>query len=192
MKNLKFFLVICIMMLLCGCTSSKADDPQQQDGQLQLGKSVCIDTPKQLTLSEYNDILTADGLYYATWTDGEAVPYENSEGDTVDLYDAQLYFLANECKDEAKAKENCDAWLLTAKETYQVYSEKTITLSDQSYTVIYYTCSSDTSPYDHGISAFCTNSANAFCIELTCTEKYTKELEPILTDFLNGCHYQTD
>lgn len=191
MKNLKFFLVICIMILLCGCASSQTDDPQQPNGQIQVGKSVYIDPLKQLTVSEYNDILAADGLYYATWTDGEAVPYENSEGESVNLYDAQLYFLADECPDEAQAEKNCNAWLSTAKENYQVYSEKTMTFSDQSYTVIYYTCSSDTNPYDHGISAFCTNGANAYCIELTCTEKYTKELEPILTDFLNGCHYQT-
>lgn len=31
-------------------------------------------------------------------------PYENSDGDTIDLYDAQLYLLSNETTDEKAAK----------------------------------------------------------------------------------------
>lgn len=66
MKKLKFFPLLCIMILLCGCTPSTADRPQQQDGQVHIGKNIHIDPPEQLTLSETNDVLAADGLYYAT------------------------------------------------------------------------------------------------------------------------------
>ncbi|MGN0353407.1 MAG: hypothetical protein ACI4ES_17340 [Roseburia sp.] len=192
MKKLKFFPILCIMILLCGCTPSVTDNMQQQDGPIHIGRNIHIDPPEQLTLSESSDALAADGLYYATWTDGNSVPYENSDGDTVDLYDAQLYFLASESPDVKKAEENCNSWLLAAKENYNVYSEKTITCNDQSYTVISYTCTGDTTPYDHGVSAFATCSETAVCIELTCIESYTEDLEPILTDFLNGCHFETN
>lgn len=191
MKKLKFFPVLCIMILLCGCTPFTTDNSLVQDGQVHIGRSIHIDPPKQLTFCESNDVLAADGLYYATWTDGNSVPYKNSDGDTVDLYDAQLYFLASECPDAKKAEENSNSWLLAAKENYQVYSEKTITCNDHSYTVISYTCTGDTTPYDHGISAFATCGTDAVCIELTCIEGYTEDLEPILTEFLNGCHFET-
>lgn len=192
MKKLKFFPFLCIMILLCGCTSSTTDKLQQQDGQIHIGTNIHIDPPEQLTLSESSDALAADGLYYATWTDGNSVPYQNSDGDTVDLYDAQLYFMASESPDAKKAEENCNSWLLAAKENYNVYSEKVITCNDQSYTVISYTCTGNTTPYDHGVSAFAACGADAVCIELTCIESYTKDLEPILTDFLNGCHFETN
>lgn len=192
MKKLKFFPFLCIMILLCGCVSSTTDTLQQQDGQVHFGKNIHIDHPEQLTLSESSDALAADGLYYATWTDGNSIPYKNSDGDTVDLYDAQLYFLANESPNAKKAEENCNSWLLAAKENYHVSSENVITCNNQSYTVISYTCTGDATPYDHGVSAFAACGATAVCIELTCIENYTEDLESILTDFLNGCHFDTN
>ncbi|MDD6441051.1 MAG: hypothetical protein PUG71_02915 [bacterium] len=191
MKKKKFFPILCIMILLCGCTSSTTKNLSQHDGQVQIGRNIHVDPPEQLTLFENSDVLAADGLYYATWTDGNSVPYKNSDGDTVDLYDVQLYFLASESSNAKKAEEKCNSWLLAAKENYHVSSEKTITCSDQSYTLISYTCTGDTTPYDHGVSAFATCGETAVCIELTCIESYTEDLEPILTDFLNGCHFET-
>lgn len=48
------------------------------------------------------DILAANGLYYASWVNGEPQPYENSEGKTVDLYDAQLTLVVQENKTEER------------------------------------------------------------------------------------------
>ena len=47
-------------------------------------------------------------------------------------------------------------------------------------------------PYDHGVSAFAACGTNAVCIEFTYIESYEKDLELILTDFLNGCHFDAD
>ncbi|MGN1141953.1 MAG: hypothetical protein ACI4TF_12190 [Oliverpabstia sp.] len=162
------------------------------NGQIHIGRNIRIDEPENLTLLDNKDALAADGLYYATWVCGNSSPYENSDGENVELYDAQLYFLTSETPNKDTAEKDCATWLSTAKETYDIYSEKTITCNDQTYTLIEYNCINDTNPYDHGISVFGTFDVNAVCIEFTCLENYDMELEPILTEFLNGCHYETN
>lgn len=192
MKKSRFFPIICILILLTGCTApvpSGTEEPALQDGQIHIGKNIRIDKPEDLILLDYKDALAADGLYYATWVDGNSSPYVNSDGENVELYDAQLYFLASESPGEDTAEKDCAAWLTTAKENYDIYSEKKITCNDQTYTLIAYNCVGDTNPYDHGMSVFGTCGAYAVCIEFTCLESYDMELEPILTEFLNGCHY---
>lgn len=133
--------------------------------------------------------MAADGLYYATWVTGDSIPYENSEGDTVDLYDAQLYLLVNETADSKAAEKSCKAWLASAEECYKILEKDTVTCNGQTYTLITYDCISEDTPYDHGVSAFGFNGANAVCAELTCLENYNEDLTPLLNEFLNGCHY---
>lgn len=188
-------LPICLLLLLTGCGSTPkttADGQEWQSQWTQIGTSVGVDAPSQLTLLDHKEALAADGLYYATWVAGDSRPYENSDGDTVDLYDVQLYFLTSESANSEKAKENCDSWLAAAKENYQIQSEETVTFNGQSYTVLTYTCTNKDNPYDHGISAFGVCDATAVCAELTCLENHTDDLETLLTDFLNGCHYKAD
>lgn len=192
MKKIKMISVLCMLLLLCGCGSSTAGAQPPENGQVSIGNHILIDPPEQLTLFETNDVLAADGLYYATWTGGASVPYTNSDGEAADLYDVQLYLLASESPNEDGAVENCNSWLLAAKDAYEISSEKTLLCNDISYTVLTYTCTGDTTPYDRGISAFAVQGTNAVCIELTCVETYDKELEPILTDFLDGCHFEND
>lgn len=192
MKKLKFLPIICILIFFSGCSASfpsSTKDLTLQDGQIHIGKNIRIDEPENLILLDNKDVLAADGLYYATWVDGNSSPYENSDGENVELYEAQLYVLTSETPSEDAAEKDCAAWLSAAKENYNIYSEKTITCNNQTYTLIEYNCVGGTNPYDHGISAFGTFDVNAVCIEFTCLEKYGMELEPILTEFLNGCHY---
>lgn len=196
MKKLRFLpIIICILIFFSGCSASILSNTEEQalqDGQLHIGKNISIDEPENLTLLDNKDVLAADGLYYATWVDGNSSPYINSDGENVTLYDAQLYFLTSETLSEEAAEKDYATWLSAAKENYDIYSEKTITCNDQTYTLIEYNCVGDANPYDHGISAFGTFYTNAVCIEFTCLENYNTELEPILTEFLNGCHYGTD
>ena len=169
-----------------------SDSRQRPGDQVRIGRYITIDAPEPLTLLENKDALAADGLYYATWTDGNSVPYENSEGKMVDLYDAQLYFLVSETPDEETAVKNCNAWLAAARENYEVCSEEMITCNGQTYTLISYNCTGSSTPYDHGISVFGTCGANAVCAEFTCLKNYSKDLKPILTGFLNGCSFSAD
>lgn len=186
-------LFVCLLLLLTGCSSpptEAADGQKWQDDWLMIGTGIGIEAPEKLSLLDNKEALAADGLYYAAWTDGSSVPYENSEGDTVDLYDAQLYLLVNEADTKENAEKNCQTWLASAEDNYEVLTKDTITCNGQLYTVITYNCISADSPYDHGVSALGVRGETAVCAELTCTKNYEDDLTLLLKEFLNGCHYR--
>lgn len=182
----------CLLLFITGCslTPQRARDKgDKQDGQTAVGSIMTVEAPKEFTLLDNKDVLAADGLYYATWVAGNSVKYENSDGDTIDLYDAQLYLLASEAKDEKQAEKSRQAWLASAEDNYKIQTTDTLTCNGQSYTVISYDCISEDSPYDHGVSALGVCGTNAVCAELTCTKDYEGDLTALLTDFLDNCQY---
>jgi hypothetical protein len=192
MKKKKLLCFTLAFLLLTGCSKTPESTTTGQawdENWLTIGTQMGVEEPSQLTLLDNKEALAADGLYYATWVAGDFVPYENSDGETIDLYDAQLYLLVSECDKEEDALTSRDSWLAVAKENYDVLSEQTITCNDQSYTVISYNCISENTPYDHGVSAFGTSGFDAVCAEFTCVEDYEGDLMSLLTEFLNGCHY---
>lgn len=195
MKKRNLLLFVCLILLLTGCASkpqTAKDGQKWSDDWTAIGTSVGVEAPKKLTLLDTNEALAADGMYYATWTAGGSVPYENSDGDTIDLYDAQLYFLTNEAVSEKKAKSSCDTWLAAAKENYEVHTENTVSFGGQSYTLITYSCKNEDNPYDRGVSAFGVCGETAVCAELACLWNYTEDLEALLAEFLNNCHFRAD
>lgn len=185
-------LISCLFLLITGCSSTSktaGEGAARQDGYTAIGQIMTVHAPKEFTLLDNKDVLSADGLYYATWVIGNSIPYENSDGDTVDLYDAQLYLLASETKDEKDAEKNRQAWLASAEDNYSIHTTDAITCSGQSYTVISYDCVSEDSPYEHGVSALGVHDNNAVCAELTCTKDFEGDLTTLLTDFLDNCQY---
>lgn len=192
-KILTAFILLLWLATSCASSSKTAANEQKWlENQTVIGTAVTIDAPEQLILLDNKDVLAADGLYYATWGTGHSVPYENSDGDTIDLYDAQIYFLTSETPDEASAEKNYTAWLSAAKENYTVLTEETIDCNGQPYTLITYNCSGGDTPYDRGVSAFGTCGATAVCAELTCLEEYGGDLTVLFTEFLKGCHYRNE
>ncbi len=194
MKVKYFFYNLCIVLMLSGCsfsTEKSTENTWLDSGYITIGNKLTVEKGNtDLELLDNMDALTADGLYYAAWTMGNSKPYENSEGETIDLYDAQLYLLMGEFPDNKEAKNNMDKWLDAGKTNYEVLKEEEITCSGQSYTLITYNCVSEDNPYARGISAFGVNQDLAVCIELTCQEEFDKDLRTILIDFLEHCTYK--
>ena len=87
--------------------------------------------PEGFTLLDNKDILAANGLYYASWVNGDAQPYENSEGKTVDLYDAQLTLVVQENKTEEKAASAVSGWQELAQQNYDISDTQTLTAAGQ-------------------------------------------------------------
>lgn len=185
---------IVLVLIITGCTAfstdSRQDAGQDTSDVVMIGNRLTVhNTDKRLSLISNMDALSADGLYYASWSAGEAQPFENADGETVDLYDAQLHLLASECTDPKTAEKNMNEWLESGRSNYDVSTEETLVCNDQSYTVITYRFKSE-NPYPNGISAFGTNENLAVCIELRCREDYDVNLSEMLSAFLNSCKYQ--
>lgn len=185
--------ILCIAALLSGCSvlpSISENDTAVNSEYVTIGSSLTVrNTDTRLTLLSNMDALSADGLYYASWTAGNSEPYENFAGDTVDLYDAQLYLLLGEFKSSDAAQQNMDNWLAAGKTNYDVLDEKTITCNEQSYTMVTYNFINEENPYARGVSAFGVYNNLAVCAELTCRETYSEDLVEMLTEFLNNCTY---
>ncbi len=182
---------LCITLMLTGCSltsSLSEEEPIENKAFLEIGRHLAVNnTNESLILYDYKEALAGDGMYYASWVIGDSEPYENSDGDTIDLYDAQLYLLLGEFTNSEKAQENKDAWLDRGKSSYVVSGEKEIDCSGQTYQMITYTFQNEDNPYARGVSAFAVHDRLALCIELTCQEEFTEDLEAILTNFLENC-----
>ena len=193
MKQIYWIYALCIMLILTGCSSfaPSADNTVAAFGDITIGNYLTIQNiDSRLTLLNNLDTLSADGLYYASWVIGDARVFENSDGDTVDLYDASLYLLSGEFKNTPYAQENMNSWLAAAKENYDILSEEEITCNGQTYSLITYNSTHEDNPYARGISAFGIYENHAVCIELTCQDEFTEDLRGILVDFLDGCSYE--
>lgn len=199
--------LLCATFIVTGCAASsgkngtdtgeaepsQAETAQAESDIISIGKHLKIEKPGSgLTLLDNKDVLASDGLYYAAWVTGSASPYRNSDGETVDLYDAQLYLLLGEFTDNGYAVSNQDSWLAAARNNYEITQEDTIDCDGISYTVLTYNCINEENPYARGVSAFGVYENIAVCIELTCQETFQEELSPILTDFLNHCTYVSE
>lgn len=192
------FLSLFTAFALTGCSSasvlsSPAESLDIDAEYVTIGHHLTVDnTDSRLTLLSNMDALSADGLYYAAWTMGNSEPYENSDGNTVDLYDAQLYFLLGEFKDAEAAHNNMDTWLSAVRTNYEIVSEEDVICNGQSYRLITYQFTHEDNPYARGASAFGVFDNNAACIELTCRENFGEDFKAVLVDFLNGCTYDAD
>lgn len=184
---------LCTAFMLTGCSSISSllePEPVENTAHLEIGRYLAVDnTNEDLILCDYKESLAGDVLYYASWRIGEAQPYENSDGDTADLYDARLYLLLGEFASGEKAQENKDAWLEKGKSSYEISSEEEIVCGGQTYQKITYTFRNENNPYVRGVSAFAVHGKFAVCAELTCQEDFAKDLETILTGFLESCTY---
>ena len=190
MKLYYSLLFICIVLLLTGCSFSSLTEDSSH---LTIGNSMEINTTdSDLILLDNMDTLATDGLYYASWGIGEKEPYENSEGKTIDLYDAQIYFLLDEYKDEETAQQNMNSWFTDAKANYEVLNEETITCNEQTYSLITYTFKNKNNPFIQGISVFTVSNNSVICIELTSGKNFEEDLKTVLLDFLNKCTYMKD
>ena len=172
-RNGLFVLVLALAAVLCtGCgvkdEDLKSDPLVNADGTAPVGSTLVAPAPQDdFVLLDNKDILSANGLYYASWVNGDAQPYENSEGKTVDLYDAQLTLVVQENKTEDKAA----------------------SAAGQEYTVIQFTYQDESNPYASGVAAFAQRGTSAIEWELSCQDSYSGDALKVLTDFLNSCTY---
>ena len=189
-------LMIALTLILTGCSILPSIFDEDTDSvvnseYITVGSYLTVhNTDDRLTLLNNMDTLSADGLYYASWTAGDAESYENADGDTIDLYDAQLYLLLGEYQNADTAESSMADWLNAGQSNYDVTTEENVTYGGQTYTMITYNFINEENPYARGVSAFGVYKNCAICIELTCRDEYNEDLHDMLTAFLDRCSYR--
>lgn len=198
--SLKWKILVCIALValfsLAGYyyvfmpVEEELEDTWADSGFIKVGRNLTIrNADNRLSLLDSKDVLSASGLYYAAWTMGGSEPYENSEGATVELYDAQLYLVLGEHKSGEEAHKDMTKWLDAARGNYEVLAEEEISCNGQSYCLLTYDCVNGSNPYERGVSAFGVYGSTAVCMELTCREGFGEDLRAILLTFLENCNY---
>lgn len=154
--------LFCLLVAVTGCSyTAPGKKPVENTAFLKVGRHLEVNnTNDSLILYDYNETLASDGLYYASWRIGDAIPYENR-----------------------------DEWLEKAESNYDISAEEETFCNGQPYLMITYTFSGENNPYARGVSAFGVYENSAVCIELTCREDFAGDLPAILTEFLENCTY---
>lgn len=189
-------LIICLLAIcvtLAGCSQlppeQAADGLAWDESWVTVGSVLGVDTPEGWTPRENNDALAANGMYYATWSAGEAVPYVNEDGEDAELYDAQVYVLLAGYDAAEKAGEAMEKWLAMAESQYAVTGTYTGDYNGQTFTVLTYTYDSESNPYARGASAFGVYRNYAVSVELSCRDGFAGDERELLEAFLQNCHY---
>lgn len=180
-------LVAFLCFILAGCGANLAPK-NPGDGPFVVGNLVRVEPPEGFTPMEYNDVLAADGMYYATWSMGEAQPYTNEDGDNAEIFDVQAYLVLSEKTSAENAQGALDEVLEMANSRYQVESTATETYGNQTYTVLTYRYDSDTNPYTAGAAAYGVRGNCLINVEVSCLESGANPLA-LLEDFLGCCYY---
>ena len=193
MKKLLLTAGIALLLVLTGCGGypDRAEDGTAWDPNWEmLGRVLGVEAPGNgFTLLENNVVLGADDTWYAAWTAGAPEPYINEDGKDTDLYPAQIYLLLYGCENEDRAAQAAGDWMRREGESYLVRETRSETYNGQAYTVLVYEVTSETNPYQRGVSAFTVFHNYVAVAELTCVESYAGDVQRQMADFLSGCHY---
>ncbi len=186
-------ILLALVLGLTGCGQpapvQASDGAAWSEDWVTVGNVVGVDTPDGMEARENSDALAASGMYYATWSIGNAEPYVNEDGDDAEIYDAQTYLLLAGYNAVEKAEESVAEWESMANERYTVEQTQSLTCNGQEFTVLAYAFASGTNPYTRGASAFGVYRNYAISVEFSCREGFTGDPLEVLTDFLEHCHY---
>lgn len=195
MKKRIALLLAALCLCLAACTplppEQAADGADWNEDWITVGGVLGVDTPAGLTPRENNEALSANGMFYATWSIGGGEPYINEDGEEAVLYDAQIYVLLAGASDPDEAEDSADKWLELADSLYSVDGRSEETYNGQPFTVLTYTYGSDENPYQRGASACGVYRNFAVNVELSCRDGFTGNAAETLADFLEHCHYGT-
>ncbi|MBE6921596.1 MAG: hypothetical protein E7465_00245 [Ruminococcaceae bacterium] len=185
-KMLSPILALCLLLAGCGSVSPPAD---WDESWTVIAPFLAAEPMEDFTFGESDDILGLSGVYYATWTNGDARPFTNAKGEETVIFSSQIYVVAQECRTESDAQQNIAAWKAREKQNYQILEEFGITLNDRDYIMLTMTSGSEGNPYSFGAAAFTVSGTNAICLELVCSDTFTGSPQALLEEFINGLHF---
>jgi hypothetical protein len=183
-------ILLLILLLLTACAKGPSADahPEWNAYPIRFGDVLAAETIEGFELNESNDVMSIAGLWYATWTTGEAEQIENAQGKEASVYDAQIYLLLKEGQTENGAENDVADWIEREKNAYET-TESTVTVNGREYRILHLIKSGADNPYRRGTAAFLLTGANAVTVEVLAKEGYQDDTEAILLQFLNRLHF---
>lgn len=182
------FILAALCLLLAGCAGELDPASKPGPGPLLVGDFVEVEAPAGFEPMEYNDVLAADGIYYATWSLGDAQPFTNEDGEDAEIFDTQIHFLLLEKTSPEHAQSAVDELLEMANSHYIVENTSEETYDGQRYIILTYRYDSDTNPYAAGAAAYGVRGSHVVNVEVSSLEGGEDPLTP-LGDVLYHCHY---
>lgn len=183
---------LCLSLAGCGTAlrpEKAADGLAWDESWVTVGGVVGVAAPEGMDHRENNEALSANGMFYATWSIGEGEPYTNEDGEEAQVYDAQVYLLLAGCRSAELAEDTLTQWKDMAALQYGIDETGAQTHNGQDFTMITYAFDSEENPYARGASAFGIYRNFAISVELACRRDFDGDAARLLGGFLDNCHY---
>ena len=190
MKRIWILALVLSALLLAGCGHAGEDKhPDWDESWTRIGEHIAVEPLAGFALNEYNDAMSIYGIYYATWTSGEAREMTNAEGKNASVYDAQIYLLLEETSSSEDAEKDIAAWMAREKLSYETGEDNEITAAGQSFRLLPLLEGRADNPYTHGAAAFAVRGDLAVSVEFLCSDRFEGDPQALLEEILSGFHY---
>ena len=190
-----FSLALLAALLLTGCAAQTGPTNAElgwDEDWVRVGVLMGVEPMDAFTLSENIDAMGVYGLYYATWTAGQARDYTNADGDEAQLFDAQIYVLLQQSGSADEARASVEDWMARERESYETGEALTEPHAGQDFELLPLLRGGEDNPYTHGAAAFGVRGDWAICVELLCQDSFAPDARICLASFLSGFHYSDE
>ena len=184
--------IACILLLCLTLSACGAEAPEKTAGGeawgrdwTTIGAFLGVEPMDGWTVQRNEDVLAAEGTFYASWTKGEAASYPSENGGEVTAFDAQIYLVVMELDTPEDAEETAAQWQSLARERYPDLEES----NDGSFQITTYSFPNGSGPDSKGASATGTRGSRAIRVDVVTRESFPQGPLDVLTEFLNHCHY---
>lgn len=191
MKKRILALVLTLTLLLTGCAAYPTPPEVAADGTpwgtdwTNFGAVMGVAPVEEWTEQRNEDVLAAEGMYFASWTYGEAEL--NAEGETV--YPAQVFLVVSQCESASGAEDAVQEWLDMARETYIAEEPWLLDHTHGSFTMLPYRVDGGEDSFVRGMAAYGVRGDLAINLEFSCRENVSLDPELTLTAFLDSIHF---
>ena len=184
-------LILCLMLSACGAKlpEKTADGAEWGTDWTTIGSALGVEPMDGWTVQRNEDVLAAEGTFYASWTKGQAISYTNENGDKVTTYDAQIHLVVMELETAADAEKTAAQWQSLVAERYTGLEQSTAQYAGQSFETAVFSFPAGSGPASLGASATGIRGNLAIQVDVVTLEDFSQEPLEVLADFLEHCHY---
>lgn len=184
--------IACILLLCLTLSACGAEAPEKTAGGeawgrdwTTIGAFLGVEPMDGWTVQRNEDVLAAEGTFYASWATGEAKSDTGENGGEITTYEAQIHLVVMELDTPEDAAQTAAQWQSLARERYPDLEES----NDGSFQITTYSFPNGSGPDSKGASATGTRGSRAIRVDVVTRESFPQGPLDVLTEFLNHCHY---